>query len=508
MSDEIELKLALSETEQRRFLRLALLKRAVSRTTESLINIYYDTPDLALQRHGIALRLRRQGRQWLQTVKCAGSSAAGLSQRPEWETPYRGHFDFSAIDAVPLRKWLEKPKITGRITPVFETNFRRTTWRFEPSAGTALLLTLDRGWIAAAGRRESITELEIELAAGEVAELFRLARELADMLPLTPALRSKAERGYRLFAALPEMPVKAHAVPLSNDMAPALAFRRIALVCLEHLQHNQQGALNREDPEYIHQMRVAARRLRAATRLFREVLPEGFAETLPALHLLMRQLGAARDLDVLQSEIVTPVVSALPEEPRLAALAGRVTERHHAARSAALDTLRAPEYGRLLLLALSLLHPPTSSTDAAGATLSRFAAARLKRLRRRMLRLAAAARVDDPASLHALRIGVKRLRYALEFLSPLLPTSRLRKVLPGLIDLQDSLGQLNDLANAGQLLMLCADDEPQLREAVSLIGGWHGPRHKMLLAAVVKAVAKLRHFPPPLDDIAHPAHAA
>jgi inorganic triphosphatase YgiF len=98
MGNEVELKLALDEAHQARFLRHPLLRRATARHTETLDNIYYDTGDLSLRRHGIALRLRRQGKLWLQTVKLAGTAAAGLSSRPEWETPYRGHFDFSAIE--------------------------------------------------------------------------------------------------------------------------------------------------------------------------------------------------------------------------------------------------------------------------------------------------------------------------------------------------------------------------------------------------------------------------
>ena len=88
MSNEIELKLALPEDALPLLQRQSLLRRAVSRKTEQLVNLYYDTPALALHQRGIALRLRKQGRIWLQTVKCAGSSSAGLSTRPEWEAPY------------------------------------------------------------------------------------------------------------------------------------------------------------------------------------------------------------------------------------------------------------------------------------------------------------------------------------------------------------------------------------------------------------------------------------
>ena len=65
-------------------------------------------------------------------------------------------------------------------------------------------------------------------------------------------------------------------------MSPQAAFRRIALSCLEHLQRNHDGALASDDPEYIHQMRVATRRLRAACALFAPLLPEPLVDAIAA----------------------------------------------------------------------------------------------------------------------------------------------------------------------------------------------------------------------------------
>ncbi|MFA7269911.1 MAG: CHAD domain-containing protein [Sterolibacterium sp.] len=501
MPNEIELKLALPKTAQSLLLRQAILRKAVAKHTQQLVNLYYDTPTLALHEHGIALRLRKQGRIWLQTVKCAGSSAAGLTSRPEWETPYAGHFDFSPIDDIAVRRWLERPQRRDQIAPLFETNFRRTTWRFEPRPGCVVLLMLDRGWIAAAGRLEEISEVEIELAGNaendNVNELFKLAHTLGERLALAPAILSKAERGYRLFQGLRPRPQKARIVPLVSNSTPLAAFRKIALSTLEHLQGNLDGALNSSDPEFIHQMRVATRRLRAALRLFAPHLPASLAdELLPELRLLTARLGHARDLDVLLTEIAAPVMHALPDEPRLALLAGAVTDRQHIARTAALRHLQSIAYGRLLLRTTALLHSPPFSAAIYTApelaeTLSVFAGLRLKRLRKKVRALAAAAAIDDPVSLHQLRIGVKRLRYALEFFTPLAADRQLPRLLPRLSLLQDELGQLNDLANAGLLLMQCAGDDPRLREAVSLVGGWHASRHSELLAHIPMHVKKL-----------------
>jgi adenylate cyclase len=499
MGHEIELKLALTESAQRDFLRHPLLKQATGRQSFRLVNLYYDTPRLDLRARGIALRLRAKGRLWLQTVKCAGRAAGGLSARPEWETPYVGHFDFSAIDDGEVRAWLERPKLKPRIAPVFETNFQRTAWQFAPAPGTRIEMVLDRGWIAAAGRREAISEIELELLEGDARHLFALARTLAARVPVAPAPLSKADRGYRLFGQEPAAPVKAAPIPLSGDEAPAAAFNRIALACLDHMQRNHPGAITSDDPVYIHQMRVATRRLRAALRLFAPLLPTGFAApvALP-LRELMGVLGQARDLDVLLAEIAEPVLEALPDEPRLAALVGIITERRFDRRRAATDFLRAPRFGALVLELLETLHDLTPPKVGAGETapnLAGFATNRLRRLRGKVLRLAARARIDDPPTLHALRIGIKRLRYALEFFAPLAAPKAMRRLLGQLATLQDTLGQINDLANAGELLMDCAGNDARLREAVTLIGGWHGPRHQELLATIrreLKHLGKLR----------------
>ena len=488
MANEVELKLALPETAQRSFLRHPLLREARDKRAARLVILYYDTPDLALWQHGIALRLRRQGGTWLQTVKAAGESAAGLTARPEWETPYDGRFDFAAVDDARVRARLERPKIASRLEPIFETSFLRTTWQLD-----GVMLMLDRGWIVSAGRREAISELELELAGGDIGALMRLAEHLAERLPLAPAMLSKAERGYRLFKALPPSPVKAEAIAIDVDkLPPAEAFRQIAFSCLEHLQRNRDGAITSDDPEYIHQMRVGTRRLRACLRLFRPVLTEQFIDAvLQPLRPLMDVLGRARDLDVLLAEIASPVTAALPTEPRLAALAGIIADRRYRARAEAIQLLASRQYGQLTLKIAALLHAFTAGGESA-ATLDEFASGRLRRLGRKVQRLALAARPDDPVALHVLRIGIKRLRYAIEFFTPPNAGKARRRQAERLAQVQTTLGQLNDLASAGRLLMDCAGEDLQLREAVTLIGGWHGPRHARLVEQLPALLADLR----------------
>lgn len=496
MAEKITLKLTVAEDRHGAILKHPALAAAISREQQHLVSIYYDTVRLVLRRAGILLRLSKTGAAWLQTVKRQEPSRGVLTRRMEWQTPYPNHFDFSGVDDDDLREWLQRDKISKRLTAIFETNIRRTVWQLERGPDTHLMAKLDRGWIASSGRRAGISDLELQLVSGDVDDLYDLALDLACRQTLPPRLLSKAERGYRLFLDTPPSPVKADVVPIEAHDSPLEAFRRIALNCLTHLHLNQEGAVRGDDAEYVHQMRVAARRLRAALRMFRPVLPEGFAEQMvPPMSELMRSLGQARDLDVLMAEIVTPVATALPDEPRLTDLTSAVTNRLYDARAHIRHVLLKPGYGSLLLKAGKLLQGMSVSDLSEPGDrmpLLKFADRRLHRLLKKVIELADAARVDSPPSLHQLRIGIKRLRYAIEFFGPMLPGKAGTKVIKHLAGLQDELGQLNDLANAGTLLMVCAGQDPHLREAVALVGGWHGSRHMELLADIPNRLKLIR----------------
>ena len=257
MAQQVTLKLEVAEDRHSALKRYPVLAGATVREQHQMVSIYYDTGRMALRRAGILLRLRKQGASWQQTIKRQDDSDGGLTRRPEWQAPYLNHFDFSHVDDAELREWLQRDKIAGRITAIFETNVRRTVWQIDRGPGSRILAKLDRGWIASNGRRETISELELQLLSGSIGSLYALALELAQRQPLPPLLLSKAERGYRLFHDTPRQPVKAGRVPIDAQDSPLAAFRLIALDCLSHLQLNHAGAASSDDAEYVHQMRVA-----------------------------------------------------------------------------------------------------------------------------------------------------------------------------------------------------------------------------------------------------------
>lgn len=504
MAENTSLKLSISERDVPRLLRHRLFRDTPAPTRETLMSIYYDTPSLRLQAHGISLRLRKQGSGWLQTVKYEQANNAADAALATWKENYFNHFEFSGIDDTDLRDWLSRDKILKQIAPIFESSLRRTVWQIKPTSDTMIAVTLDRGSLVSSGRSAPFADLELQLITGNVSDLYSLAMQFAERISLTPLLYSKVARGRQLFLNVAVIPVRADECSLPMSATPLTAFRQIALNCLRHMQGNQSGAATSNDPEYIHQMRVATRRLRASVQLFKPLLPPLFADNIVApLRELMHKLGRVRDLDVVLTEIINPVIADMPNNPALLSLSAMIIERQSRYRREAIQALIQPSYGHLHLQAAALLHSPAfivPPDHQAQTTLGEFAQKQLQALHARILKHAARARTDQANSLHRMRISIKRLRYAMEFFRTMMPTKVSNKILQNLATNQEKLGQLNDLASAGAILMDCAAKEANLREAINLIGTWHAQRHTALLAVIAVDIKRIQHLKLPQLD--------
>lgn len=213
MSDEIELKLALSPEGPARLIDHPLLRTMVSRMV-SLGNQYYDTAEAILQSRRVALRVRRQGEQRLQTLKSAAESRGGLSSRGEWEWSIdEAECNAAGLDVNGLRA-LEHPALAdldlATLRPVFTTDFERRLWRYQ-AEGSDIEIALDQGTIHAGDASLPICELELELKSGRPEQLWALAQALcepatprATPLPARPANHSKASRAACLGSGWPE----------------------------------------------------------------------------------------------------------------------------------------------------------------------------------------------------------------------------------------------------------------------------------------------------------------
>jgi inorganic triphosphatase YgiF len=465
---ETELKLHISpehlqKLKRHPFVRSLAASRAV---TQKLYSIYYDTADLELRRQAMALRLRRVGKQWVQTLKGGGQVSAGLHQRNEWEMPLPSEqLDLDALKA----SGGELPHgVRSRLQPVFVTDFSRNV-RLVDFEGAQIELCMDSGEIRAGQASCPISELELELKSGAPQQLFKLALALLDIVPLDVEHTSKAEYGYLLFSAAKPSVSKPRFPALKKSQSIGSAMQSMIGACLAHVESNVPGALLKVDEEYLHQVRVGLRRLRVVLAIAQRYRADDELTILrEQVTKLCVELGRSRDWDVFVTQTLAPICARLPEHAGLREVLG-VSERTRKKQHAGMEnSLASQDFQRLLLRFGAWMHG--AQANETSITLEQFASKILERRSRQVAKHGKALTGEDAAQLHLLRIACKKLRYSTEMLGGLFADSRIRAYVSALAELQDILGILNDIAVAHRLLD-DLDNAPR-HDTIALIRGW------------------------------------
>jgi len=478
MHVERELKFRLAAEAAARAPRL--LPFAAPPKKRRLDSVYYDTPDFRLQRAGAALRLRRAGRGWLQTLKLPQGPQGALASRAEWEMAApKGRLDCTLFprEAVRDASGLDIVRLARRLRPVFATRFERRSGPLALGHGVRAEACIDRGVIEAGAKREDILELELELMEGEIGPLVGLAEGLVQPLGLHIETASKAERGYRLSeSAGPPPPAKWSHPPIAENATASDAFAVLCSAALAQIGANAAGVVEARDPEYLHQMRVGVRRLRSALHAFRRLLRGSQARAAERpLKGMMQIWGAARDWDV----FCETLADAGPEPVLLA----RARHKRASVRRSAATIAGSAAFQQAQLRVLRWLHRDPWKSDAARAEkLGRFARQTFVRLHARLLKDARNVVWRDERRRHELRIRVKRLRYACDFFAGCFPHQAVLPFISRLASLQDTLGELNDVAVGKRLAAEIApgSDGAALRR-------WLGARERELIASLEPA---------------------
>ena len=352
-------------------------------------------------------------------------------------------------------------------------------------------MMIDTGEIIVGDQRAPICELELELERGSILDLLELARQLAADLPLWPEDISKAERGFRLHLGHALTPTRPEESGIAADDPPVTAFTNLALSCVQQWQANATGATSSDDPEFLHQLRVALRRLRSLITVFAPALPSGFvSEWNERLAENAGRLGEARDLDVLVDELLTPITDEINADPSLPTLIEIGMNSRAKSRLSALQHVDPAIQGQLLISFMSALYTLPIVANGEGSIES-FAPLRLERLQSKVSRSLEAAASCAPEPLHALRIALKLFRYGIEFFAPLMPRKAVMRYLKAIIRTQNALGFINDVDVANSTLDAWAGTDSELRVASAFVRGWHGPRYARLARRSVRELNKL-----------------
>jgi inorganic triphosphatase YgiF len=564
--------------------------------------MYFDTPERELARARIAIRLRREGRNWVQTLKTPGANSI---TRVEMNHPRPGPIlDLSVYAGTEVHDALAGLK--GELGLRYETDVTRLVRKVRTRQGM-VEIAYDSGLLRAGDLELPISEVEFELISGRPGAIFSTARTWLSRHGLVLDSRSKSERGdglAQLANALAQSgltddarqdaiarfwgPRPAKSVSLSAEMTPPQGLAAVAAECLDQIIRNAAmlaevdtlGVYGAGQPEHVHQLRVGIRRLRSAWRLFRgwAELPSDDAQS--ALRAHFTAFGANRDQDVLQESIIPALVKAgMPTFPIPADDTPPVAALHTAAGKAfqgwllgmlewTLDVRPAPEMavqadatgsanhvgdgnggnskdsgngnsgsngGRTAMSAASTrprsvasvaadkngtgasAHlAATDTNDTSAMTtgtapqgmetihptiipltpreprdLQTLLARRLRKWHKQVLAEGERFVELDIPSRHELRKRAKRLRYGLNFAESLLPAQKMRDYRRRLADVQDVLGEMNDLSVAHDLYRQWSSRHPQAWFAL----GWISARQEKLVGEARRTFAKLGEAP-------------
>lgn len=484
---EIELTLRLNPDDVPTLLRAETLGvvRAGTPAKKRLRSTYFDTPDFQLRRHQIVLRVRKVGRRFIQTVKTAPKTDQAFIARGEWERMVPSALpdigEFAGDSAV--RRVFDQPNLADSLVAVFTTDFIRTSVPLQLGESN-LELAVDVGEIMTAAGSERICEVEIELKSGLVAHVYEAAALVRRNVPAILEPLSKSARAFALLDGGAAPTLKAIRLRLDRRLGLGEAFLVIARACLHQLRMNAAAVARRDDPEAMHQLRVALRRLRSAFSAFAEPMPTTerrvFAQRLRGL---ARTTDAARELDVFLGEILPAVRKGVGADPGLASVAAQAARARQAAWTRVRQMVASEAFTEAILSLEAWLEGGGWRASAGAAydeKLRDFGQRTLKRLHRKLVRTGAKISGLADADLHALRLRAKKQRYAGEFFRSIFDGKAAKSYLGALGDVQDHLGVLNDSVTVRQLLTRLAHgkviDRAAFERGAAVVLGWCAAR--------------------------------
>ncbi len=474
--------------------RRAALRRAVATATAQttrLQAVYADTPDHRLAAAGLALRLRKEGLVWVQTLKGRGD---GLMQRVEHELRLPAQRGLPLLDprrhqGTPAGDLLDAALgPDGILAPLYRTDIQRLHRRVR-HAGAVIEIAYDVGRILAGNQTLAVDEIEFELVSGPADALPALAARWVQRHGLWWDVRTKSERGFRLALALHEVPaVKAAPGTWPSRADLHSAWQAMLSAALGHaLPNGAEIAAGSGRPEHLHQLRVALRRLRTALSLFADWSgqPEVVLELERRWGEVFAGLGARRDADVI-AVTLGPQWAAAGVPPSPASEAAPDHDTGHVLRGAAFNLLLL----QTLACAVALPPAPPYVAEAVVGAPAPLSDEALRVLKKAWARARADARQFEagPDDIrHRARKRLKRLRYAMEFVAPVLSRKALREQLRALGRALDALGAFNDLQVAQAHFIQIAEPDPAAWFALGWLAAQRGP-------ALAEALRALKHL--------------
>jgi hypothetical protein len=493
-SSEYEIKLLFPSASLAAIEKLIISKGGVRR--QHLEAAYIDTPDFLLTRSGIALRIRKEGRQWVQTLKLSTSNSleriehnvtldSHAGSTPDWSLDY--HHEHQA--GVLLHQLLPNLAIQD-----LQIRYQTDIWRRKAllKTRTGLLeYALDEGriYINVEGvvRSEPVHELEIELKEGQPIDVLRHAQSMMKRFKAYLDTRSKSERGY-LLACEHQVspPTRASAISLNKASSANEIIDFMIHSCLGQILPNQ-SVLNTEYADYaehLHQLRVGLRRLKTILKYLSRYHIALSDTGKNSLDEIFKRLGAYRD-DNFISEILNPLLISHNGPPVDIKDAQTLPHPQFLTRSNAFQ---------LLLIEVMSLGQDSACQSRDDIAIEENISA----VKKRMLKLinksfeysalqASKLNELEDSAIHVLRKKLKFLRYSLEFFKDFCERKKYQPFFKLLSDTLDHLGDYNDIHVAIERIESMATTNPNLLFAL----GWLKAERLRVRGLCEKSIKKL-----------------
>jgi triphosphatase len=386
-----------------------------------IFDTYFDTHDWRIYRAGFALRIRSESGKSEATLKSLRSARTEMADRRELSEALESGDSESIRDLKgPVGTRVQAVSGAHTLQPLFEvrTSRQRYSVRSAQEAQQLGEIALDETVISRprGAPQTSMQRVEVEALTDSHEPLQTLVNVLRSECALESAADSKYSQGLKSVGLAPApAPEFAPTEVASTMRVHEIAFANLRRYLSAWHLHEPSARLG-DDPEALHDLRVAGRKLEAIVRQFAPYLPASVVKIRPTLKKTLRTLGAARDLDVALIELET-FSRALPESDRMGIepLKSHLICERGKARASMLSALDSSAVQKNLeTLTLALAHPTEESARSAQIeerAVCELVRARFKKIRKHAGRLTPDSSMD---AYHEVRGRVKKLRYLLE----------------------------------------------------------------------------------------------
>ncbi len=499
---EIEIKFQTDAAGLARLLNAPLIKTADNLKTETLKATYFDTPSNALRKKGIILRVRKSGDDLpVLGMKAPGEAADGPFHRMEVEVNSPSMKPNLALFSKTTKNFLTRIVGDQPIESKFKMQFKRQSGCVK-CGNSVVEIAVDQGDMSCGKRRVPVAEVELELVSGSKTDLLDLATTLAEDFSLRLDFVSKAEKGFRALLQEKSAPVKAEPLKFKSlatvdDVVPAIISNTLA-----QFVANWACLRESDEPEAIHQMRIALRRMRCGLSIFKRALPNA---ALGALRddagRLASAFGPMRNADAFRIAALQGPLASADRPENCEALQVIMEKRRVAAYGLARSQIESLAATVFVLKAQSFLTghdwrevSPGAESPKLQMSTRKFLEVALDRLRARVLKRGKGIAALSDKARHKLRIALKNLRYGTDFFGDLFANRKRRQAYTKDVSaLQNLLGVRNDIVVARPYVeRLRGEAGPEGERALEFILGWYAREAAIADKAIGKSWKKFK----------------